>query len=467
MTPPSLPPASKESLALAVPAVLATGALVAARFPRLARAAPLTATLLAIAGATAFALGGAPAHPHLSRLIVVDPVSATLSLLVCGLGWVVARYAERGLDSHERARFQRWLLATLAGVVLVIGSASLLVAGVAWMATSLCLHPLLTFHPERRGAVVAAHKKFVVSRAAELCLGLALVLIARATGTLHVADLAAWAERGTLSGGVELGLVLVVVAVALKTAQAPFHGWLTQVVDAPTPVSALLHAGVVNLGGVLLLKLMPLLSLAPSARLLLLGFGLITVVVASFARLGQHSVKVSLAWSTSAQLGFMLAECALGMTSMALLHIVGHSLYKAHAFLLSGSAVYELRVLNAVGGAARARSRTALAMLLRVVVALGVYLALHDALHGVLEEPSASPVWLGLTAAVLLLVLAGEQWLVHARQSPLAFTLLPTLSAGFYLDDLLSRALFRLWPPPLAEQHRRAIIEPSPENQEA
>lgn len=466
MTPPSLPSASKESLALAVPAVLATGALVAARFPRAARAAPLTATLLAIAAAVVFTLGG-PTAPHLARLVAVDPVSATLSVLVCGLGWVVARYAERGLDGHERARFQRWLLATLAGVVLVIGSASLLVAGVAWMATSLCLHPLLTFHPERRGAVVAAHKKFVVSRAAELCLGLALVLIFRATGTLHVDDLAAWAERGTTSGGLQLGLVLVVVAVALKTAQAPFHGWLTQVVDAPTPVSALLHAGVVNLGGVVLLKLMPLLALAPSARLLLLGCGLTTVVVASFARLGQHSVKVSLAWSTSAQLGFMLAECALGMTSMALLHIVGHSLYKAHAFLLSGSAVYELRVLGAVGGAARARTRTVLALMLRAAVALGVYLALHEALRGMLPEPSASPVWIGLTALVLLLVLAGEQWLVSARRSPLAFALLPTLSAGFYLDDVLSRALFRLWPPPLAEQRRRAILTPSPENQEA
>ena len=138
--------------------------------------------------------------------------------------------------------------------------------------------------------------------------------------------------------------VLLVLAVVLRTAALPFHGWLIQVMEAPTPVSALLHAGVVNLGGFVLIRFSSLLEHALWARGLLLAFGLVTAVLAGMVMLTRVSIKLRLAWSTVAQMGFMLVECAAGLYSLAALHLLGHSLYKAHAFLASSNVVYETRI---------------------------------------------------------------------------------------------------------------------------
>ena len=130
----------------------------------------------------------------------------------------------------------------------------------------------------------------------------------------------------------------------LKCAQLPVHGWLIQVMEAPTPVSALLHAGVVNLGGFLLIRLGTLVADVPAAQALLVVVGSVTAVVAALVMMTRISIKVSLAWSTCAQMGFMLMQCGLGLHDLALLHLVAHSLYKAHAFLGAGGAVEQNRL---------------------------------------------------------------------------------------------------------------------------
>ncbi len=133
--------------------------------------------------------------------------------------------------------------------------------------------------------------------------------------------------------------VLFAVVAILKSAQLPLHGWLIQVMEAPTPVSALMHAGIVNIGGFVLIQLSPLLAQAYVAQALLVVFGSLTAVLAGFVMLTRISIKVRLAWSTCAQMGFMLVEVGLGLYELALLHLVAHSLYKAYAFLSSGTAV--------------------------------------------------------------------------------------------------------------------------------
>ncbi|XLM23048.1 NADH-quinone oxidoreductase subunit L, partial [Chromobacterium piscinae] len=112
---------------------------------------------------------------------------------------------------------------------------------------------------------------------------------------------------------------------AIKTAQLPFHGWLTQVMEAPTPISALLHAGVVNLGGIVLIKAAPLLQTAPPANLLLMLWGGASALLCCLVMLTRISVKLRLAWSTCAQMGFMLLEIGMGRYSLALLHLLAHS----------------------------------------------------------------------------------------------------------------------------------------------
>jgi NAD(P)H-quinone oxidoreductase subunit 5 len=137
---------------------------------------------------------------------------------------------------------------------------------------------------------------------------------------------------------------LLAAAIVIRTALMPVHGWLIQVMEAPTPVSALLHAGVVNLGGFWLIRFSPLIEQAHWLRWTLVIWGLATAALAGLVMLTRVSIKVRLAWSTVAQMGFMVMECGLGLYSLAALHMIGHSLYKAHQFLASASIVRQFRI---------------------------------------------------------------------------------------------------------------------------
>jgi NAD(P)H-quinone oxidoreductase subunit 5 len=310
--------------------------------------------------------------------------------------------------------------------------------------------------------------------------------------------------------------VLLVLGVSLKSAQLPFHGWLLQVMEAPTPVSALLHAGVVNIGGFVMIRLAPLMVKAELAQTLLVLIGTTTAVVAALVMTTRVSVKVALAWSTCAQMGFMLVQCGLGAYSLALLHLVAHSLYKAHAFLSSGSTVDQWRTqalvarrepvglgrwfaaagvallaITAVGAVSGASPRQepapwALAMVLGLALtpllvrsagggwrrlatvglgALGVA-ALSFTWHVAFDQFLAAPAPVGALAPRLALVIAGFgllfvlQAVLHSRpDGRLARMLYPRLFAGLYLDEAFTRLTFRLWPPRLPP---RAPGQPSP-----
>jgi NADH:ubiquinone oxidoreductase subunit 5 (subunit L)/multisubunit Na+/H+ antiporter MnhA subunit len=142
---------------------------------------------------------------------------------------------------------------------------------------------------------------------------------------------------------------LLAFAALLKSAQFPTHGWLTEVMEAPTPVSALLHAGIVNAGGFLLVRFADLMLTAPGILAAVAIVGGFTALFGALVMLTQPAVKTSLAWSTVAQMGFMMLECGLGLFPLALLHIVVHSFYKAHAFLASGGAVEQVAAIRRPG----------------------------------------------------------------------------------------------------------------------
>ena len=135
------------------------------------------------------------------------------------------------------------------------------------------------------------------------------------------------------------GVAFLILAAVLKTAAFPLHGWLTEVMEAPTPVSALLHAGIINGGGFLLIRMAEAVQTSAGAMAALVMLGGLTALFGAVVMLTQSAVKTALAWSTVAQMGFMLLQCGLGLWALAMLHIVAHSLYKAHAFLSSGGAV--------------------------------------------------------------------------------------------------------------------------------
>lgn len=434
-----------------------------------------------------------------------DRLGLAMATLVSLLAMIIIDFSQRYLDGEPgQRRYLLALLGTLAAVALVVTSGDLYLLVGAWIISSLCLHQLLTFYRDRPMAQVVAHKNFLASRLADLCLVAASVLLVRAAGDSTIAVILSEVAlrlqaSGTLGWDLQLASVLLVLAVIFKSAQLPVHGWLIQVMEAPTPVSALLHAGLVNLGGFVLLRFAPLLSAAPTAQTLLVVIGGLTALLAGLVMMTRISIKVRLAWSTCAQMGLMLLECGLGLYELALVHLLAHSLYKAYAFLNAGDTVaqvrqqtlYERPPTPSLGQALLALILAALwvtllhglwSMLLpghplplmalviltiglapwcmrlsgalhslgMLTLLLGGYLLWHMAAAHVLgtsPAPSVLQHSLALLALLLFVSLYGLQALIIAQPNgALARRLYPLAFAGFYLDEHVTRLTFRLWP---------------------
>lgn len=369
-----------DLLPVAPPLLLLMAAVVGfARPDRIGRGALALIEVLALLpiglalGAVGLLVANGPMSTALAAGFVVrlDVVSAVMLLLVSFVGWIVVRYAVVYLDGEARqGTFMAWLCATLAMVMLLVTAGSLVQMVFAWIATSLALHRLLLFYPDRVAAQRAARKKFVTARASDAALIAAALLLAAAYGTADIAAILSAARAGTGGAMAMTAAGLLAIAALLKSAQFPLHGWLTEVMEAPTPVSALLHAGVINAGGFLLIRFADVMLLAPGVLALLVMAGGFTALFGGLVMLTQPAVKTSLAWSTVGQMGFMIMQCGLGLFPLALLHIALHSLYKAHAFLASGGAVEQIAAARRPGPVAIPRPA---AVLRAFVAALAMF----------------------------------------------------------------------------------------------
>ncbi|MEM6416037.1 MAG: proton-conducting transporter membrane subunit [Pseudomonadota bacterium] len=370
-------------LAVLLAALLSTSntGLRPGRLPQIAEYAAGTALLLAIGGLIQLIISGPITLMAVDGLIGLrlDAISATMGVLVSFVGWVVVRYSRFYLDGEDReGAFHGWLLTALGSVLVLVQGATLPVIAISFIAIGIAIRQLLLFYAERPEARRAATKFALVWGLGDAALIGASLLLAFTYGTMELSGLKVAVASGlTLEG--HIAVALLVITAALKTASFPLHGWLTEVMEAPTPVSALLHAGIINSGGVLLIANASLIEASTGMMAALVMLGGFTALFGGIVMLTQSTVKTSLAWSTVAQMGFMLLQCGLGLWPLALLHIVAHSLYKAHAFLASGgaiAAVFEARKPGAIAVpnfAAVARSfGLALVMYVGVATAFGI-----------------------------------------------------------------------------------------------
>jgi NAD(P)H-quinone oxidoreductase subunit 5 len=364
----------------------ALGFLNPGRRPRFLRGLAEAAALLALAAALVSTAGLILVRSGSSPVIGfrsvglsarLDAVSATMVVLVTFIGWVVVRYAGTYLDGEARqGAFTGWLCMTLAAVLLLVTAGNLTQLVVAWVATSLLLHRLLLFYPDRVAAQRAARKKFITARAGDAALLAAAALLVAAYGSDDIGAILKAARAGEGGHLAVAAAAFLAVAAVLKSAQFPTHGWLTEVMETPTPVSALLHAGIINAGGFLLLRFADVMLLSPGVLAVLVMIGGFTALFGSLVMLTQPAVKTSLAWSTVAQMGFMILECGLALFPLALLHIVAHSLYKAHSFLACGGAVERIAAIRRPGPVAVPDARAVghaflLALVIYVLAGLG------------------------------------------------------------------------------------------------
>ncbi len=308
-------------------------------------AAVMAAIWLVVEGPIDVALF-APGGPlSLNFGVYFDSLAGVMLLLTSFIGMVIARFSARYLEREStEGRFLKWMSLTLGAVLMLVVSRNLVMFTAAWMLTSFGLHQLLTHYKERPWALWAARKKFIISRLGDLMLLAGLAAVFMSFGSFDYGEVFAEArllQQKTGDGSFLVPLIgtLLVLGAMTKSAQFPFHSWLPDTMEAPTPVSALMHAGIINAGGFLVIRMSPLISLSPISLGVLAAVGSFTALFAGIVMLTQTSIKRSLAFSTIAQMGFMMLQCGLGGFSAALLHIVAHSLYKAHAFLASGSVI--------------------------------------------------------------------------------------------------------------------------------
>lgn len=274
-------------------------------------------------------------------------VTVVFGLLTTGVGVVVQSFAGRALrgDRRERRFFALASLLTAATTAVAFaGTLGLLCA--AWIVAGLSLAALvghrIAWQPARSAARRTRRSLWVGDGA----LLLATVVTALSVGDVDLRSPAAVAQELADASIPAIGAsslpvvaILLTVAAISRSALVPVHRWLPSTVAAPTPVSALLHAGLVNGGGVLLVRLAPIFGSSATATHLAFAAGVATAVYATAVMLVRSDVKGGLAWSTAGQMGFMTVQVAVGAFAAALLHIVGHGMYKAALFLGSGSAV--------------------------------------------------------------------------------------------------------------------------------
>ena len=274
-----------------------------------------------------------------------DRVGGVLIVLTTLVGLIVQSFASRSLLGDPRAR--RFHL-----LALVLGAATTSVAiaatgsglAVAWIATSVALVALIGHRAPWAPAVAAQRRTGWSFAVGDVALLVAVIVAIATVGDIDLRSVggsAADLDLETVAGVSALTVVavLLVVAGVARSALIPIHRWLPSTLAAPTPVSALLHAGVVNGAGVLLIRLAPIYGASAAAMTLAFVLGMLTAFVATAVMLVRTDVKGGLVWSTSGQMGFMVLQLGVGAFAAALFHIVGHALYKATMFLGAGGAI--------------------------------------------------------------------------------------------------------------------------------
>ncbi len=271
----------------------------------------------------------------------LDTIAVCMFVMVAFLSYVIIKFSNNYLDGDQRQGiFFGRLAATIAAVQLLILSGNLGILFISWVLTSICLNKLLLYYPDRILAKIAAHKKFIVARLADVALLVSFVLLYSTIGTGNLEELfikiQSLNSNHVVPFNVQLAACFLAISALFKSAQFPAHGWLTEVMETPTPVSALLHAGLLNAGPFLIIRMAFIFETSQIAGTILIIMGGITALFASSVYLTQTSVKTALAYSSIAHMGFSLFLCGIGFYSAAMLHMVAHSFYKAHAFLSSG-----------------------------------------------------------------------------------------------------------------------------------
>ena len=279
--------------------------------------------------------------------VIVDRLSVTMIGLVTFVALLVQVYSIEYMRGEPRFGwyFASHALFAAAMLTLVLAD-NLIFLYLAWELVGLGSYLLIGFWYERRPAAEAAKKAFVTTRIGDVGLLIGIILLYRATGTFDIGGVIHAVENGIEAGlisqaTVNVAMLLVFLGAMGKSAQFPFHVWLPDAMEGPTPVSALIHAATMVAAGVFLVaRLMPLFEMAPAVLLFVAVVGLFTFAFAGTLALVMTDLKRVLAYSTISHLGLMMLSLgAFGMAA-AIYHLIIHGVSKALLFLGAGSVTH-------------------------------------------------------------------------------------------------------------------------------
>ncbi len=275
-----------------------------------------------------------------------DVLTGFMLIAVLFIGLNIILYSSRYLlsDLHQQ-RFQAQLSLLIFSVTLLILSGNLFTVFISWQFIGISLYLLLNHYHYDVEANRSAKKKFMINRIGDIAFLIALILCYQYYHSTEYQYLFSHSHHFN-----KIILVLISIAIMTKSAQFPFHIWLIDTMEAPTPVSALMHAGVVNSGGFLLARLSPLYSQQPSILVFLFIIGLITALIGQWLIRYQYDIKKRLAYSTMAQMGFMILQCGIGSFISAVFHLISHGLFKSMLFLNSNANLNTSNVKSKIEG---------------------------------------------------------------------------------------------------------------------
>ncbi len=275
-------------------------------------------------------------------LFRVDNLALVMMGLIIFIGLGVAAFSWRYMKGDRAfGKFYLRLCLMIASTLIMVTADNILLFLVSWAFSNILLVLLMihkfSWNAARKSGFLAL-KNFTYGFAALIT---AFVLLHQETGTMSIE--AILKHQTPLTTAV-IAAILILMAAITQSALWPFHRWLISSLNSPTPVSAMMHAGLINGGGFLLVRFKDLYMHLPESLDILFITGLITALLATIWKLLQSDVKRMLACSTVSQMGFMIMQCGLGLFSAAIAHLVWHGLFKSYFFLASGSAAQEKRL---------------------------------------------------------------------------------------------------------------------------
>ena len=283
----------------------------------------------------------------------VDRLSAVMITLITGVSVLIYTYSTGYMyqDRHAR-RYLAMICLTDFVLICMVSSANLMMLFLFWQILSYLLYVLAHNHAHA-GTLRGAFKTFTLLRVADTAFLAGIALAFHLYGTLEFQELFVRAAEMpivlTLWPGVDMTgatavTLLFFVGAMGKSAQFPIHLWLPGSLFAPTPVHALLHAGIINAGGFLINRLAPLFGQSSTTLHVAFVVGTLTAVLGATMMLAQNDIKKTLGFSTIGQMGYMIMECGLGAFALAVFHLIAHGLFKATVFLNCGNVIHKARL---------------------------------------------------------------------------------------------------------------------------